>query len=197
MGRACSPAWRPVLQSPTHESCTQSSESDFHGTGAEEDTSQAGSVDFAFDGGTIKCEFGTKTPESTASVTLIVHPESMRKMVEHEKIILRPGTKGSAVFVIDADGTQRQLDLQTGTEWARERITEMSDRKSSVEENAFVAAVMHTLATGTPVSVWAADGVELLESGKWSALFRKPQQQDSDDFRANADTNVDPVNVDR
>ena len=143
------------------------------------DLGQTGSVDFAFDGGTIKCEFGTKGPKSERSVAFIVHPASIKTATARKNLILIPGTTGSAVLIVDSDGKHRQLDRKAGAEWAKERVAEMAARRSSVAENAFVAAAMHTLSTGTPVLVWANDGVELLESGNWTGLFyAAPQATD-------------------
>jgi hypothetical protein len=142
---------------------------------------QIGFVDFAFDGGTLKCEFGTEDAESKRSVAYILHPESMKAATGRKNVILIPGTLGSAVFTIDSDSIHRQLDRGSATEWARERVSEMAVRPSSVAENAFVAAVMHTLSTGTPVLVWANDGVDLLKAGNWSGLFN-PTLQASDNF---------------
>ena len=143
------------------------------------DTVHTGFVDFAFDGGSLKCEFGTT--DDKRSVAFIVHPATVKEAAGRKNLILTPGTKGSAVFIIDSDGKHRQLDHKTGIEWAKKRISEMAVRQSSVAENAFVAAAMHTLSTGDPVLVWANDGVDLLESGNWSGLFN-PAPQAPDNF---------------
>lgn len=137
-----------------------------------------GSVDFAFDGGTIKCEFGTKDRSSKPSVAIIVHPATVKSAAGRKNLFFTPGTKGSVVMVIDAEGKHQQLDQKAVTRWAKQRVAEMTER-TSLAENAFVAAAVHTVTTGEPIRVWSADAVDLLRSGHWAGLFRTaPDHQD-------------------
>ena len=148
---------------------------------------QLGIVDFAFDGGTLKCEFGSNSCDSKPKVALIVHPASVKTTLKRKGLVPVAGTTGSTVLIFEPNGKHRLLDRDGAAAWAKERIAEMATRSSSVADNAFVATVLHTLTTGDPVRVWASDGVQLLESGRWSALFdsspRSPDGfSDSDPF---------------
>lgn len=54
----------------------------------------------------------------------------------------------------------------------------MGVRESSLEEHAFVAAVVHTLTTGERVRCWGHMAQEALEAGKWGRLFAKPEKDE-------------------
>ncbi|WP_236620931.1 hypothetical protein, partial [Rhodopirellula sallentina] len=61
--------------------------------------------------------------------------------------------------------------------WVKARETEMAARRSSVAENGFAAAVLHTTYTGEPVHVWGSDGQDALELGNWIRPFDPTPRQ--------------------
>ena len=99
-----------------------------------QDSEVVGKVDFPLDGGTLRCKFGSKQQGSRRHVALIVHPATINSATGHKKLVLKPGTAGSAVVIVDSDGTHRQLDPKSGAAWAKERITDMASRSSSIAE---------------------------------------------------------------
>lgn len=135
------------------------------------DAPKLGSVDFHFDGGSLDCKFGTRDPAAKPVFAMIVYPTSVARLAEEGMFTPIPDVPGSTVVARNAAGKYVQLDAQAARAWAKDRATEMAVRKSSVAENAFLAAVLHTLYTGEPVRVWAGEGRKALEAGAWTKLF--------------------------
>lgn len=130
----------------------------------------AGSVTFYFDGGTLLCTFGKSNRDQMQCVAMIVFPASVDRFSKPETPIDK-NQKGSIVLVSDSNGKFVQLTPESLHGWSKARISAMAGRQTSVAENAFVAAVVHTISTGTPIEIWASKAQEMLESGHWNKLF--------------------------
>lgn len=127
------------------------------------------SIDFLFDGGSLVLTFAEN--EKQCSSLRIVHPRAVKSLSEKSEWQRKPGTGGSIVLLAQSNGAPIQLDRGSLTEWVEKRVAEMSERECTIGENAFVAAVVHTVSTGAQIRVWGYDGIEMLEKGNWSGLF--------------------------
>ena len=140
-----------------------------------------GSVTFFFDGGTLQCTFGRSNRADKPHVAMIVFPASVDRFSERSKLPIDKKQGGSIVLVSDANGKLIQLTSESLRAWSKARVSDMAGRQTSVAENAFVAAVMHTISTGTPLEVWASTARDILESGHWNKLF-DPTLEKADTF---------------
>ena len=114
------------------------------------------SVEFAFDGGTLRCTFGTTERGTKPHIAMIVVPSSVDALAKRAAIPIKQDGSGSVVIVSGPDGKFTQLTEASLDAWAKARNSNMSAREASVAENAFVAAVVHSLSTATPLQLWAS-----------------------------------------
>ncbi|TWU65326.1 hypothetical protein [Crateriforma conspicua] len=130
-----------------------------------------GSVTFAFDGGTLRCTFGTRNRNATPNIAMIVFPSSVEVMTKRTGIPIKRRGKEAVVIVSTDERKFVQLTHTSVGTWSKKRIAEMSGRPTSVAENSFVSAVVHALSNDLPVSLWASDAQDALEAGTWCKLF--------------------------
>ena len=135
---------------------------------------QHGSITFAFDGGTLLCTFGRRDRDDKSCAAMILVPTTARKQIERKILTPPDGQQGSIVIFLEPDGKKTQINRDNVYDWAKARVADIASRESAVAEHAFVATVVHTISTGTPLSVWGSDAQDTLESGQWCKLFAVP-----------------------
>ena len=138
-----------------------------------EDPGAPGSVTFAFDGGTLRCTFGTADANAKSHIALLLYPSSIDAFANRSGIKIKRNGDAAVVLVSDDNEKFVQLTSESVIAWSKMRITDMSKRRTSIAENSVVSVVVHALTNNLPISLWGARAEDALEAGTWCQLFHQ------------------------